>query len=506
MNTKQILTASLIALISLSIFFSCDKIEEGKYFKPLTTDRFVLTEFFADATDINEAEYNEFVSFSKTNNLVTSILVLSGNTSIQGNSLASNEILSQFALNTSSNSVMINRIQKNSTYAINKDDRTAFLNSELEKDGNFSIEIESEFIDETDQFASSFSVKSLNGYNEPIELSVFIIEDSVIVNGFAADNVLNTIDYNIKSATSLSRDDDAFEGSYQKDLSSFHIASKVCLVFVLTNSNTNEVLQVSKVKIESNEVNQNITFNKDRNAFIEDFTGHNCTFCPRAHRELARLQSNLGAKVIGMAIHYGWQADINVFKDLVVDYKTDAGTAIGNYFASQSTPLPFGFVNRTTWVDDFGEEYHTFAWGEWYGRLSDIIAQESQIGIHIDAKIENGAVIAGISTKAFSQVDTPIKIQYFITESHLISKQMDIDAVNQGGEVDDYEHNHVLRASINGDFGEILTANPYPQDLVVSKTIDYQLTPTWNTENLSLIVIVYDNITKEVLQVEEQHL
>lgn len=501
MNIKQILTASLIALISLSIFYSCDKIEEGEYFKPVATDRFVLTEFIVDAQDIDETEYNEYVTFAKTNNFITPIVVLSGDTSIQGNSLASNEILSLFALNTTSNSVMINRVQQNSNYGIIKDERTALLNTELEKDGNFIIEMESEYIDSTNLFESSYLVKSLNSYNEPIELSVFIIEDSIVVNGFIVDNVLNSIDYNLKSASSLSRGEETFKGDYQKDLSNYNEASKVKLVFVLANSNTNEVLQVSTIKIESgdNSGNQNLTFSNERNAFIEDFTGHQCTFCPKAHRELARLQGILGSRVVGMAIHFGFQADLEEFDGFVVDYKTEVGTAIGDFFASQSDPLPFGFVNR---ISENGNWIRQ--WAEWNTMISDIIAQEAQIGIAIDAKIENGSVIANISTKAFTQVDSQIKIQGFITESKLESKQKDSES--ETGIIENYKQNHVLRGSINGTWGEDLTTAPYPQDLIVNKTYNYNLDSDWNTENLSLIVIVYDDITKEVLQVEEKHL
>jgi len=72
--------------------------------------------------------------------------------------------------------------------------------------------------------------------------------------------------------------------------------------------------------------------------------------------------------------------------------------------------------------------------------------------------------------------------------------------------IENYEHNHVLRASINGDWGENLNTVAFNQNQIINKQFNYTLNSNWQTENLSLIIIVYDSVSKEILQVEKKDL
>ena len=146
------------------------------------------------------------------------------------------------------------------------------------------------------------------------------------------------------------------------------------------------------------------------------------------------MQNTFGEKVVGIAIHYAWQADTDV--DFPVDYKTTVGTAIADEFAGEAEDLPYGFVNR---INDGTDRI--VQRGEWDAEVSRITAMSAKAGIDIDAEIDNTTLDVTVYVKAFEQLDGLIKVQGFITESHLHSKQKDHDATPDI--VEDYEQNHV---------------------------------------------------------------
>ena len=70
-----------------------------------------------------------------------------------------------------------------------------------------------------------------------------------------------------------------------------------------------------------------------------------------------------------------------------------------------------------------------------------------------------------------------------------------------------YVHRHVLRGSVNGTWGEQVSANTtIPVGTKITKTYTKVLDPSWNDKHIYLVAFVHDNVTKEVLQVEEIHL
>ena len=76
---------------------------------------------------------------------------------------------------------------------------------------------------------------------------------------------------------------------------------------------------------------------------LEDFTGHRCGNCPKAHRELESIMENYGENVIPIAVH-----NSDHFTDTNTDFPTDftcsAANALGEAFDVNSKPK--GMVNR----------------------------------------------------------------------------------------------------------------------------------------------------------------
>ncbi len=467
-----------VFLLGLFAFMACDKIEEP-FFKPLETDRNVLAEFIADAETLDETTYNEFVTLTNKDRVIP-MIVLSGNTSVNGNSEAANTIVSDFGLSTDGSIAMFNRVSKG-----NKDTWQNNMDAALAQKGEFTMELDGAV--KSGRFVGSFKVKSLNGYTDAVKVTAYIIEDSLTVNNTLVSNVLRKAEV-LKSFSAMAR---GAEENVALDIEMPNVQSieNVTFLIVLQDEASKEVLQIAKKSLSFE-----LTFYKKQKVLIEDFTGARCNNCPKAHRELTNLLSVYGEQLVGVAIHYGFFA-MPLSPEFPTDFRTEAGDAIGEAFLGTAS-LPKGLVNR---VGDGSPSYSEY--GAWGAQVDDLVNQDAKVGIALSAGIEDNNINADIYIKGFENIDNPLKVQAFITESDIESPQLDGHETTE-----DYIHNHVLRASMNGNWGEDLTNGAFAKGQIVNKVLTMPVSSEWNTEHLSLVVFVYDDVTKQILQVEEKHL
>ena len=225
-----------------------------------------------------------------------------------------------------------------------------------------------------------------------------------------------------------------------------------------------------------------------RNVLIEDFTGQNCTNCPKAHKVIADLQELYGNYIVAVAIHadlgsgmFGIAEDND---DNIVGLMQPEGDLYAAHWGVRS--LPSGLINRTS-----GLIKHT----EWAAYSRQEFAKESQADIELTTEIVDGDI--AIRTEVQSTTLLKGKLQLWITESNITAQQE-----NGGTHDNNYIHHHVYRTSVNGIWGEeiVLTTD---SPTVCQHTI--ALRDNWDTANLSIVAFVYTD-TDGVLGVVEQHL
>jgi len=483
---KLSLYISLVVLI-LGSFYACDKIEEP-FFKPVYTEVTVAGELFADAATLDELTYSNFINLTSGSDEVSSILILSGDTSLEGNSLAANQLVSKLGISVQTPIV-----------AFNRKDLTGIPQSNWQSALEQAIAEETEFILEIDYETDSLNhtvngicnIKSLNNYSQAISASVYIIEDSVRLSSFAVDRLLREASFNLFELPMMVREVE-HDFSFNIDISEIKKIEKMSVVVILENKATGVILQTGENKKQTTE----IEFSTKQKFLIEDFTGHQCGSCPNAHIELASLHNLYGDQIVPLAIHYGYFAEIST--QYPTNFITPIATHIGDYFAIPYTPV--GMVNRMGATDNKLVDH-----GNWGTVIANHKDSAPLLGMAIkDAKVENNKIVAAVYVKAYETIDTLLKIQYFIAESHIIAPQLFYN--HDPERIADYEHNHVLRASANGLWGEDLTSVPYYKNKVVGYNLSFNLSSEWNADNLHLIVIVYNDVTKEILQVESADL
>ena len=230
-----------------------------------------------------------------------------------------------------------------------------------------------------------------------------------------------------------------------------------------------------------------------RKILIIDFTAHKCNNCPDAHETILQIQNIYQDKIIPIAIH--GTAFANPSSSYPTDFRTDVGTEIIDEFGV--TSIPIGLVNY------FSKDYLS-SYSAWTDEVTTIVETEPEIKIEIENSLSDKQLTTNITCTALLELDKNLKLCVYLLESGIIAKQMDHNAPQ--GYIEDYEHSHVLRAAISDTWGlDILTGTIVAND-EDSKELTFTLDDNWSPDNCSVVAFIYDNDTKEILNVEEAHL
>jgi hypothetical protein len=223
---------------------------------------------------------------------------------------------------------------------------------------------------------------------------------------------------------------------------------------------------------------------------LEEFTGHQCPNCPAGAQVANQLHEIYPEKFIVIAYHAGWFARTNT--SFPVDYRTTEGTALDVYFKPGS--YPSGVVNRKPYNNTIILDRSI-----WAPATAAQMSNEPKLQLQILTNYNETyrALSVAVTAKALTTLD-PLKLCIFVTESGLVSPQ-----VASGGTIDNYVHNHVFRASLNGTWGQNLFSQEAIANQVRTISVLTILNSSWNAQNLSIVCFAYSDVTGEIIQVEE---
>ncbi len=238
-----------------------------------------------------------------------------------------------------------------------------------------------------------------------------------------------------------------------------------------------------------------------RKILIDDFTGINCVNCPEASMVIEDLKETYGNHIVPIGIHTGSYA--NPIDDSQPDFRTDVGyelggdgiTSLGFFNVAWQ---PFGVVNRT----QFGDNYYQHH-SEWATLVVGILKENKFADIDIkiinEFNEESNILDIDINVKAIIDVASRLTLSVYLVENRITGHQS--GAQNP----EEYEHNHVLRAGINGTWGdEISTSIPFAQYEELSIAYSDTLNTDWIPANCEVVTFVYDSETLEVIQAEQE--
>lgn len=235
-----------------------------------------------------------------------------------------------------------------------------------------------------------------------------------------------------------------------------------------------------------------------RAVLIEDLTGQRCINCPTGTDIINGIIETYGEdNVIAVGIHCGPLGFAGNSKR--VGLMTDTGVEYYKHWANGTNlGQPSAIFNRKKGkgpIDNLNN---------WAAEVGLIISEKANLSVDIanayDAKTRKLTTKVG----AFGVNGTVSgKLQVWIVEDGIKAMQMMPD----GSANQEYVHNHVFRAAVNGTWGEEVTVK---EGETTSKDYSYVLPETWNAENISVVAFVYndngvENVAKKhIVEHEEE--
>lgn len=218
-----------------------------------------------------------------------------------------------------------------------------------------------------------------------------------------------------------------------------------------------------------------------RNVLLEDFTGQHCRNCPDAHKVIESLEKLYGDNIIAVSIHGGPDNNCIAVADSWISWgyiglASPEGLAYTE--AKGLSSWPSGEIDRSSGI---------LMRDQWADAVRSRIQRPAQADIDISAAVENGVIV--IATDITPRADYSGTLQLWVTESGIVASQND-----NGTDIPDYVHNNVLRAAVNGTWGEPFTGKA-GQTVSVSHTIPLRHNDQeqWNPANLSIVGFVYNS-------------
>ncbi len=204
-----------------------------------------------------------------------------------------------------------------------------------------------------------------------------------------------------------------------------------------------------------------------RCVLIEDFTGQNCPNCPNAAQALEALHEEYSDNVIAVAIHGGRLAYTPLKSPVGDEYYTAAG----------SPNLPAGRIDRIG---------GTSVYAQWAGAVSNAISRKATVSFNIGSDYDAAAGTAAVSVDVLGLEAVSGKLQIWLVEDGIVAWQAQPD----GSVNPEYVHNHVLRAAVNGTWGEDITLG---EGETVTVNCTAPIDGTWNAANMSVVAFVYND-------------
>lgn len=234
-----------------------------------------------------------------------------------------------------------------------------------------------------------------------------------------------------------------------------------------------------------------------RKVLLEDYTGHKCPNCPEAAVLAKNLKLGFKEQLVLLTVHAGFYSTPDATGEFTMDLRSAEGSEIHDYYGFYA--YPSGLVNRTEYKGN-----KILFISDWEGAVQAEVDKAAQATIELSTTYDEGTrnLTCKAETEFLENLSGTYSICIFITESEIESAQKD-----EQGIIEDYIHNHVLRASMNGAWGEPVGANGTALvGEVQENEYSYVLPAGWVAAHCGIVAFVYDQDTREVIQAEELEL
>lgn len=211
-----------------------------------------------------------------------------------------------------------------------------------------------------------------------------------------------------------------------------------------------------------------------KNAVLEEYTGIHCTYCPDGHAIADAILENNPGRAVVIAVHQGSFA---VPGSGEPDYRTPWGDALANQ--TNLTGYPSGTVNRHVFIGSSTG----MGRGDWTSSANAIMQEISPVNVGVTTQYNNVTRELTVHVELYYTSNASQSTNYLnvaLIQSHVFGPQ------TGGGAGNNYEHMHMLRDLITGQWGEEITSTT--PGSFVEKTYVYTIPESF----INIPVIVED--------------
>ena len=243
----------------------------------------------------------------------------------------------------------------------------------------------------------------------------------------------------------------------------------------------------------------------DKVVLVEEFTGVGCPNCPDAAILLENEVSKYEGSIIPVSIHSSALASPRA--NSTYDFRKPFADELEQYLGALFSK-PAAAIDRIP-VQQDDNPFATDV-NDWPNLIAQELQREPELNISIEKTYNPGNRQFDFTIKYVprTNIDYPIRLNAWILESHIIDSQDD-----SGGNIPDYEHNHVLRDLITPVEGEPI-GNSFNSGQVYEKSYSFPIPSApdqagpWVAENCHLVVFINELTadSRRVLQAQEVHI
>jgi hypothetical protein len=215
--------------------------------------------------------------------------------------------------------------------------------------------------------------------------------------------------------------------------------------------------------------------NTIRKIVLEEFTGHKCSQCPGGALEIEQLRVTYGTQLIPISIHSGFFAEPEAAGSGIfeTDFRTEVGEALNTFGPYAPAGYPAGMVSRFEYNGNITNGKSTW----------DIIIQQIQnntpkVKIGITSLYNDSLRIIKevIQTEWLRTEPNNYKLQVYLLEDVITDWQKDGST-----DIANYIHKHVLRKSLNSNFGTAIPSAVI--NAIDEQEFTFEIPLEWNVDN-----------------------
>lgn len=231
-----------------------------------------------------------------------------------------------------------------------------------------------------------------------------------------------------------------------------------------------------------------------RTLLIMEFTGNTCLNCPTGAATVEQIKDDEEpGRVISVGLHpYGshFTEPVPTLHTLshLQDLRSEAATALFEYY--QPSGFPSAIFNGL-------KSSMSGSTSDWIQRASEALKATSNISLSAscDYNDETRELTVDYTVDFLDYINRKLNITVWLVENRIMGTQ----TMPDGKRNMNYEHNHVLRASLNGNWGVELGSSFSDGDRAHGQA-SITVSEDWEADNCDVVVYVYRDDNKEVEQ------